>query len=33
MIQQLFRKGVMRESVIYQDILEKGFQEGLKEGR
>ena len=27
-IWQLFREGVMRESVIYQDILEEGRQEG-----
>lgn len=32
-IRRLFREGVMRESVIYQDILEEGRQEGLEEGR
>jgi predicted transposase YdaD len=32
-ISQLFRKEVMRESVIYQDILQKGRQEGRQEGR
>ena len=28
LIRQLFREGMMRESVIYQDILEEGRQEG-----
>jgi predicted transposase/invertase (TIGR01784 family) len=31
-IRQVFREGMMRESVIYQDILEKGRQEGRQEG-
>ncbi len=33
MIRQLFQEGMMRESVIYQEILEEGRQEGRKEGR
>ncbi len=33
LIQQLFREGIMRESVIYQDILQEGKQEGRQEGR
>lgn len=37
LIQAIFREGVMRESVIYQEILAEGRQtgraEGLKEGR
>ncbi len=32
-IRQLFREEVMRESVIYQDILQKGRQEGRQEGK
>jgi predicted transposase YdaD len=28
MIRQVFREGMMRESVIYQEILEEGRQEG-----
>ena len=32
-IQQLFREDLMQESVIYQDILNKGRQKGLQEGR
>lgn len=28
LIQQLFREEIMRESVIYQDILQKGLQQG-----
>lgn len=28
LIRQLFREGVMRESVIYQEILEEGEQRG-----
>ncbi|MBW4553625.1 MAG: Rpn family recombination-promoting nuclease/putative transposase [Aphanocapsa sp. GSE-SYN-MK-11-07L] len=32
LIQQLFREGIMRESVIYQDILQEGRQEGRQEG-
>jgi predicted transposase YdaD len=30
-IQQMFREGMMRESVIYQDILQEGRQEGRQE--
>jgi predicted transposase/invertase (TIGR01784 family) len=37
MIKRIFREGMMRESVIFQEILqegeEKGRQEGLQEGR
>ncbi|NJM00245.1 MAG: Rpn family recombination-promoting nuclease/putative transposase [Synechococcaceae cyanobacterium SM2_3_2] len=32
-IQQIFGEEVMRESVIYQDILEKGLQQGRQIGR
>jgi predicted transposase/invertase (TIGR01784 family) len=32
-IQQMFREGMMRESVIYQDILQEGRQEGRQEGK
>ncbi len=32
-IRRLFREGVMQESVIYQDILNKGLQKGRQEGR
>jgi predicted transposase/invertase (TIGR01784 family) len=32
-IQQLFRRDIMRESVIYQEILQEGRQEGREEGR
>jgi predicted transposase YdaD len=32
LIQQLFKGGMMRESVIYQDILAEGRQEGREEG-
>ncbi|MBD2084015.1 DUF4351 domain-containing protein [Trichocoleus sp. ST-U3] len=32
LIQQLFRKEIMQESVIYQDILQKGEQRGLQQG-
>jgi predicted transposase YdaD len=32
LIQQLFQEGMMRESVIYQEILEEGRQEGRQEG-
>jgi predicted transposase YdaD len=28
LIRQLFREEVMRESVVYQDILQKGLQQG-----
>ncbi|OCQ97410.1 hypothetical protein BCD64_21435 [Nostoc sp. MBR 210] len=34
LIQQMFREGMMRESVIYQEILQEGLQEGrLEEAR
>ena len=32
LITQLFREEVMQESVIYQDILQKGLQQGLQQG-
>jgi len=32
LIGQLFREEVMRESVVYQDILQKGLQQGLQQG-
>ncbi|MBD1900397.1 DUF4351 domain-containing protein [Coleofasciculus sp. FACHB-712] len=32
LIQQLFREEIMQESVIYQDILQKGEQRGLRQG-
>jgi predicted transposase YdaD len=32
LIQQLFREEIMRESVIYQDIIQKGIQQGKQEG-
>lgn len=32
LINQLFREDIMRESVIYQDILQKGIQQGLQTG-
>lgn len=32
LIRQLFREGVMQESVIYQDILQQGVQQGLQQG-
>ncbi|MBD2488059.1 DUF4351 domain-containing protein [Aulosira sp. FACHB-615] len=32
LIQQMFREGMMRESVIYQEILQEGLQEGRQEG-
>lgn len=32
LIRQLFREEVMQESVIYQDILQKGEQQGLQKG-
>jgi predicted transposase YdaD len=32
LIQQLFKEGIMRESVIYQDILAEGREEGRQEG-
>ena len=31
-IRQLFREEVMRESVVYQDILQRGLQQGLEQG-
>jgi predicted transposase/invertase (TIGR01784 family) len=33
LIQQLFRRDIMRESVIYQEILQEGEQKGREEGR
>lgn len=33
LIRQLFREGMMRESVIYQEILREGEQRGREEGR
>jgi predicted transposase/invertase (TIGR01784 family) len=33
LIHQLFRRDIMRESVIYQEILEEGREEGRQEGR
>ncbi|WP_414550063.1 Rpn family recombination-promoting nuclease/putative transposase [Anabaena sp. CCY 0017] len=33
LIRRLFREGMMRESVIYQEILEEGEQRGRQEGR
>ena len=33
LIQSLFREEVMRESVIYQDIIQKGREEGREEGK
>jgi predicted transposase YdaD len=32
LVQQFFREGIMRESVIYQDILREGLQQGLEQG-
>jgi len=32
LIRRLFREELMQESVIYQDILEKGLQRGLQQG-
>ncbi|MDZ7960478.1 MAG: DUF4351 domain-containing protein [Aulosira sp. DedQUE10] len=32
LIKQLFREDIMQESVIYQDILQKGEQKGLQKG-
>ena len=31
-VNQLFREEIMRESVTYQDILQKGVQQGLQQG-
>ena len=33
LIRQLFSGGIMRESVIYQEILEEGREEGREEGK
>lgn len=33
LIQELFREEVMQESVIYQDILQKGEQRGKQQGK
>jgi predicted transposase YdaD len=33
LIYQVFREDMMRESVIYQDILQQGEQKGRQEGR
>jgi predicted transposase/invertase (TIGR01784 family) len=33
LIRQIFREGIMRESVIYQEILQEGEQRGRTEGR
>lgn len=33
LIRQLFSGDVMRESVIYQEIVQKGLQQGLQAGR
>ncbi len=33
LIRQFFREEIMRESVIYQDILQQGLQQGRQEGR
>ena len=33
LIRQFFREEIMRESVIYQDILQRGLQQGRQEGR
>jgi predicted transposase/invertase (TIGR01784 family) len=32
LIHQIFKEGMMRESVIYQEILQEGLQEGLQKG-
>lgn len=32
LIRQIFREGIMRESVIYQEIWQEGHQEGRQEG-
>lgn len=32
LVNQLFKEEIMRESVIYQDILQKGIQQGLQQG-
>jgi predicted transposase YdaD len=33
LIRQFFREEIMRECVIYQDILQQGLQQGRQEGR
>ena len=33
MIEQILRREIMQESVIYQDILQEGLQKGRQEGR
>jgi len=33
LVQQFFREGIMRESVIYQDILREGLEQGLEQGK
>jgi predicted transposase/invertase (TIGR01784 family) len=33
LIRQFFREDIVRESVIYQDILQRGLQQGRQEGR
>ena len=33
LIQTILRRDIMRESVIYQEILAEGFEEGRQEGR
>ena len=33
LIQQLLREDIMRESVIYQDILQQGVRQGVQQGR
>jgi len=32
LIQRIFREGVMRESVIYQEIIQEGLAEGRQQG-
>jgi predicted transposase YdaD len=32
LIRAVFREGVMRESVIYQEIVEEGLREGMQKG-
>lgn len=31
-IQKVFKEGIMRESVVYQEILQEGMQEGIQKG-
>jgi len=33
LVQRFFREGIMRESVIYQDILREGLEQGLEQGK